>query len=81
MDELMNRDWFGMAQEVKRLRDLGEDKSFSKDKVSFLFLGASADTLRKVEERSSSTVLNALFSYFARFSTCRRVVFLLRGFF
>lgn len=40
MDELMNRDWFGMAQEVKRLRDLGEDKSFSKDKVGFLFLDA-----------------------------------------
>ncbi|KAH8083269.1 hypothetical protein HD553DRAFT_313624 [Filobasidium floriforme] len=36
MDELMNRDWFGMAQEVKRLRDLGEDKSFSKDKIFHL---------------------------------------------
>lgn len=64
MDELMNRDWFGMAQEVKRLRDLGEDKSFSKDKVGFLFLGASVHTLRKVKRRSSSTVLTALVSIF-----------------
>jgi hypothetical protein len=64
MDELMNRDWFGMAQEVKRLRDLGEDKSFSKDKVGFLSLALLCASFRKVKRDHCPTVLTALVSIF-----------------
>jgi hypothetical protein len=36
MNALMNRDWYGLAKEVKERRDRGEDMSFSKDKVCYV---------------------------------------------